>query len=273
MNNYGNRRNNYYARKTREYETEDKQEGANSPFLLPSSINAPPSPSICRAPLPLPLPPRSMVGARPFDSAQNAQNAQDMYQQMHRFRLSAAPEPFTPAKIRPITPAVPDAVASLQRELMDSVRQVDFLTENLRSCQNSLKLRMGENLKLRKYINTLHNVIGEPTCPPDDYFSGEFGMLWRSIHNFGKCFYKFPTDTSIPSGLGDVMQGVLGDKETVYRVVGDKRTKLLAVAGILARFLAADVFNGRFFEELFRGDSILKGGESGMHALRGYYSG
>lgn len=98
-------------------------------------------------------------------------------------------------------------------------------------------------------------------------------MLWRSIHNFGKCFYKFPTETSIPAGLGDTMKGILGSEDSVYRVVGDKRTKLLAVAGILARFLVADVFNGRFFEELFSGHSILKGRDLGMHALHGYCTG
>lgn len=260
MNHYSNQRNDYYAGKAEKYKTERIQEGARSPFLLPSSINAPPSPSICRTPLPLPC---SITGARNPDSMQNAQ---DMYQQMQRFRLSVEPE-------SPVTPAAPDEVASLQQELMKSVRQVNFLTENLRSCQNSLNLRTGENLKLRKYINTLHDVIGEPTCPPDDYFSGEFGMLWRSIHNFGKCFYKFPTETSIPTGLGDTMKCVLGNEETVYHIIGDKRTKLLAVAGILARFLAADVFNGSFFEELFREGSALKGEDSGMHALRGYCSG
>lgn len=260
MNHYSNKRNDYYAGKAKEYKTECIQEGARSPFLLPSSINAPPSPSLCRPHLPLL---HSITEARDPDGMQNVQ---DMYQQMQRFRLSVAPE-------RPVTPAAPDEVTNLQQELMKSVLQVNFLTENLRSCQNSLKLRTGENLKLRKYINTLHDVIGEPTCPPDDYFSGEFGMLWRSIHNFGKCFYKFPTETSIPAMLGDTMKFVLGNEETVYHVIGDKRTKLLAVAGVLARFLSVDVFNGNFFEELFEGDLMLKGEDSGMHALRGYCSG
>lgn len=265
MNRYWNQRDDCYAGKTKEHETKYNQEGAHSPFLLPSSINAPPSPSIFRAPLPPPS--RSIVMARTFD---DTQNTQDMHQQMRRFRLSAESEPFSPAKMFPI---VPDAVVSLQRELMNSVRQVNFLTENLRSCQKSLKFRTGENLKLRKYINTLHDAIGDPGCPPDDYFSGEFGMLWRSIHNFGKCFYKFPTDTSIPVGLGDTMKSIFGNEDSVCRVVGDKRTKLLAVAGILARFLVADVFNGKFFEELFKGHSILKGRDLGMRALHGYCTG
>lgn len=266
MNHRRSQKDDCAAGRPEKYETEYNQEAAGSPFLLPSSINAPPSPSICRAP----YPPHSMVAVRHYD---NMQNAQDMYQQMHRFRLSTASEPYSPTKMRSSTPAVSEAVVSLQRELIESVRQVNLLTENLRSCQNSLKLRTGENMKLRQYINTLHDAIGEPTHPPDDYFSGEFGMLWRSIHNYGKCFYKFPTDTSIPVTLGDTMKAILGNEETVYCVVGDKRTKLLVVAGILARFLVADVFDDKFFEELFTGDSILKGEDSGMHALRGYCTG
>lgn len=268
MNRYRNQRDDCYTGKTKERETKYNQEGARSPFLLPSSINAPPSPSIFRAPFSQPQ--CSMVMARTFN---DTQDTQDMYHQIHQFRLSAESEPFSPAKVLPTALPVPDPVVSLQRELMNSVRQVNFLTENLRSCQKSLKFRTGENLKLRKYINTLHDAIGDPSCPPDDYFSGEFGMLWRSIHNFGKCFYKFPTDTSIPIGLGDTMKGIFGNEDSVCRVVGDKRTKLLAVAGILARFLVADVFNGKFFEALFKGHSILKGMDLGMRALHGYCTG
>lgn len=245
--------------------TEYSQEPSSYPFLLPSSINAPPSPSILRSSLPS----RSVIGSKSTFG-----NNMTVQQNMQQFRFSAASESFTPMNSRPTTPAaVSEVIASLQQELISSIRHANSLTENLRTCQQSLRIRNGENVKLRKYINILHDVIGEPTHPPDDYFHGEFGMLWRSVHNFGKCFYKFPTDTNVPAPLGDVMKDMLGSEAAVYRMVGDSRTKLLVIAGILARHLGAEVFGRNFFEKILEGSSMLKGEDSGLHALRGYCNG
>lgn len=228
-------------------------------FLLPSSLNGPPSPSVYQ----IHFPRQSALGTSPFF------NMRDNNPQ--RFLFSPTSEPFTPAQTRPSSSVIPHTrEAYLQRKLDEAYAHINILSDNLYHSSVYASEQASTNAGLRKYINTLHEVVGGPTQLPDEYFLGELAILWRSIHNHGKNFYKFSTEANVPAELGDTMKDLLGTEDLVYHMVRDSKTKLMVVAAILVRFVASRVFTTDFFERMLEESSIDKGDVACLLVLRAY---
>lgn len=244
------------------------QEIAPFPFLLPSSINGPPSPSIFQSP-----PSKSVVRMnRSLDSNSN----------MRGFKLSATSQAFTPTPTRPPTPTIADdqIIKQLRQQITDSIRHINILSGQLNSCQMQLQAKTGENAQLHNYIDSLHAKLNDKhqevhgvtragsTTDLDKKLKEEFSMLFREIHNFGMNYYQFPTEGGIQGELRITLRDIVGNDGVAFRLLNDVRTKLIVVAAIVTRFLFGQIFRKEFYQEIMVAME-LKGssGERGFDGL------
>ncbi|PWW79850.1 hypothetical protein C7212DRAFT_361033 [Tuber magnatum] len=100
--------------------------------------------------------------------------------------------------------------------------------------------------------------------PSNKFFFGEFGILFRSIANLGRCNYQFTkqmpvTTVQIPPQIREELKVIVQGKERLLDWLLDdtNKTKFLLVSGLFSRLIYGGVMVENFVDQL-----ILKTGEA-----------
>lgn len=94
--------------------------------------------------------------------------------------------------------------------------------------------------------------------PSNGYFGGEFGILFRSFGNLGRCNYQFtkqvpfPAKVPIPTAVREKLKSIVqGDVQLLDWLLDDaNKTKFLLVAGLFARLINSEVMVEGFIDKL-----------------------
>ncbi|KAG0637051.1 hypothetical protein HOY80DRAFT_1024064 [Tuber brumale] len=106
--------------------------------------------------------------------------------------------------------------------------------------------------------------------PSNKFFHGEFGILFRSIANLGRCNYQFTrqmpvTNVQVPPQVREKLKTIVQGNEPLLDWLLDdsNKTKFLLVSGLFARLICNEVVNETFVDQL-----ILKMGEAPSQKIR-----
>ncbi|CUS10666.1 unnamed protein product [Tuber aestivum] len=98
---------------------------------------------------------------------------------------------------------------------------------------------------------------GNGRFPSNKFFFGEFGILFRSIANLGRCNYQFTrqlpvTTVQIPSQVREKLKVIVqGNEDLLDWLLDDtNKTKFLLVSGLFSRLIYSEVMVETFVDQL-----------------------
>lgn len=90
-------------------------------------------------------------------------------------------------------------------------------------------------------------------------------MLFKSISQWAKQFYKFPTGEVHNQALVNTMLEICGDVRMLETLLGDKDTKYMVVAAMAIKFLVSKIFAPGFLATV--AGEVAGGGEADFGEL------